>query len=130
MTIESVTPDPPDSLIFTFKVPPASQTGGSDFLNYIIPKGFVCLDGTSLTVVNVDVPARSFSVMLIAHTQKAVIMPMKKAGDKVNLEVDQVGKYLDNAVSAFMESGRGTEALEKIVETVLERKLKEMKGRL
>ncbi|TPX41892.1 hypothetical protein SeLEV6574_g05873 [Synchytrium endobioticum] len=131
VTVERVTPDPPDSIIYAFKVPHSSPTEDTDFLNYIIPKGYVCLDGTSLTVVGVDVPNRTFSVMLIAHTQTAVVMPLKKVGDRVNLEVDQVAKYLDNIVSAFIESGRGGAALEQIIDKVVERKLKEIgKGKI
>ncbi|TPX37124.1 hypothetical protein SmJEL517_g00946 [Synchytrium microbalum] len=130
VTIESITPDPPNSLLFKFKVPPAQETGDTDFLNYIIPKGYVCLDGTSLTVVDVNVPARTFSIMLIAHTQEAVVLPLKKVGARVNLEVDQIGKYLDNVVSAFMESGRGGSVLEAIIERVVDRKLAQLKGKL
>ena len=56
------------------------------------------LEGTSLTVVSVDKTARTFSVMLIQYTQERVIMPLKASGDRVNLEVDQMGKYIESIV--------------------------------
>lgn len=51
VSISSIAKDPPDSLIYTFTVPEATQpeTGGLDFMGYIVAKGYVCLDGTSLT---------------------------------------------------------------------------------
>lgn len=66
---------------------PEPGPDGSDFLTYIVPKGYVCLDGTSLTVIDVDWKARQFSVMLIAYTQSKVVMTSKDEGDLVNLEV-------------------------------------------
>ena len=65
----------------------------SEIMRYVVPKGFICLDGTSLTVV--DVTADSFSIMLVAHTQKHVILPQKPVGYTVNIEVDILGKYVE-----------------------------------
>ncbi|KAI8917466.1 riboflavin synthase [Entophlyctis helioformis] len=105
VTIASVTPDPPNSLIFQFTVPPPSaDTGNQDFLQYIVPKGYITLDGTSLTVIDVDWTARTFSVMLIPHTQASVVMPTKAVGAQVNLEVDQMGKYVENMVRSMLSS--------------------------
>lgn len=69
-----------------------------DYLRYIVPKGFITLDGTSLTVIDVDNEKRTFSVMLIKYTQERVILSKKKIGDRVNIEVDQMGKYAERAV--------------------------------
>ena len=71
----------------------------------------MCLNGTSLTVTRVDRRTRSFDVMLIAHTQQHVNLPMLDVGAKVNLEVDEVGKYVDRFVRAALmtEEGEGQE---------------------
>ena len=45
----------------------------------------VAIDGTSLTVVDVDQQAKTFSFMLIEYTQKKIIIPQKNVGDKVAL---------------------------------------------
>ena len=62
-------------------------------IRYIVPKGSVAVDGISLTVVDVD--EESFSVSLIPHTAKFTTLGFKKTGDKVNLEADLLGKYVE-----------------------------------
>merc|ERR1712187_413168 len=69
-----------------------------DLLPFVVPKGYFAVDGTSLTVCEVDHVGKWFNLMLIAHTQQCVIMPKKKIGDKVNLEADCLGKYAASAV--------------------------------
>ncbi|KAG5377670.1 hypothetical protein IGI04_025512 [Brassica rapa subsp. trilocularis] len=64
-------------------------------LKYIVPKGFVAVDGTSLTVVDVSDGDSCFNFMLVAYTQLNVVIPTKKVGQKVNLEVDIMGKYVE-----------------------------------
>ena len=103
-----------DSLFIQVKV-------GKDLLPYIVPKGFIAIDGTSLTVVDVNKEESWFSFMLVEYTQKKIIIPAKSIGDKVNLEVDVLGKYSENALAALIPR---LEALEAKVET-LERKLAE-----
>ena len=88
-TILKFTPEG-DSLWVSIKVP--------DYLiSYIVKKGYIAVDGTSLTVCNVDVSDCSFDLMLVAHTQQCVIMPHYQLGGKVNLEVDVMGKYAGKA---------------------------------
>jgi riboflavin synthase len=67
--ILSVVPDPPNSLIYTFEI-------DKEWARYVVGKGYVCLDGTSLTVV--EVGKGVFSIMLIEYTQGKVIMTGKK----------------------------------------------------
>lgn len=62
-------------------------------MRYIVVKGYITLDGTSLTVV--DVGPDWFSVTLVAYTQSHIIMPTKKVGDSINIEVDVLGKYVE-----------------------------------
>ena len=52
----------------------------SSSIKYIVPKGFVCVDGTSLTICEVDTEASTFTFMLVAHTQQNVVIPMKAIG--------------------------------------------------
>ncbi len=121
VTIASITPDPPNSLIFSFHVA-APSGSGSDFLSFIVSKGYVALDGTSLTVIDVDWNTRQFTVMLIAYTQEKVVMCSKKVGDKVNLEVDQMGKYVENMVRGMIASESGP--IHKLIEQIVEKTMK------
>ncbi|OQR96101.1 riboflavin synthase subunit alpha [Achlya hypogyna] len=70
-------------------------------LQSIIPKGFIAIDGTSLTVCEVDAAAGWFNVMLITHTQASITLPTKKVGDPVNIEGDMMGKYAAKASVAL-----------------------------
>jgi riboflavin synthase len=107
--IVSIVPDPPNSMIFTLKVP------ATHLMPLIVPKGYVCLDGASLTVIDVDYQNFSFTVMLIPYTQERVIMTKKAPGDLVNLEVDQMGKLLEQQITAMLQSGRFDSLIEKLV---------------
>jgi riboflavin synthase len=60
---------------------------------YIAEKGSVALDGTSLTVNSVE--GRRFEVMLIPHTLAVTTWGALAAGDRVNLEVDLMARYLE-----------------------------------
>jgi riboflavin synthase len=62
-------------------------------IRYVMEKGSVAVDGISLTVVDVD--SSSFSVSLIPHTARFTTLGYKKPGDKVNLEADMLGKYIE-----------------------------------
>jgi riboflavin synthase len=78
---------------------------GKDLLRYIVPKGFIAVDGTSLTVVDVFDEEECFNFMLVAYTQQNVVIPSKKVGQKVNLEVDILGKYVERLLSSgFVDS--------------------------
>lgn len=63
-----------------------------ELLEGIIEKGSVCLDGISLTVVDVD--ATSFSVSIIPHTISVTNLQNKTIGDPINIETDMIGKYV------------------------------------
>ena len=62
-------------------------------MRYIVEKGSVTIDGVSLTVAAVT--EDSFSVSVIPHTRQFTIMGDLRAGDKVNLENDIIGKYVE-----------------------------------
>lgn len=82
-----------DSLWFKVMVSP-------DLLKYVVPKGFIAIDGTSLTVCEVDprVDQSWFTFMLVQYTQKKIIIPDKPIGGLVNVEVDVLAKYTENAL--------------------------------
>lgn len=77
-----------DSLRMQFAIDPA-------FGRYIVPKGYVAVDGISLTVVEADA-ASHFSIMLIAWTQDHVTLGSKLVGHQVNVETDIVGRYVEH----------------------------------
>jgi len=58
-----------------------------EWMRYILPKGFIALDGASLTVVDVS-EAGFFTVHLIPETLRMTALGLKKEGNSVNLEID------------------------------------------
>ncbi len=66
-------------------------------MRYIVTKGYIAIDGTSLTVVDTGVDW--FNVTLIDYTQSKIALPRKSLGDKVNLEVDILAKYVERLVA-------------------------------
>lgn len=73
-------------------------------LRYIVPKGFVAVDGVSLTVV--DVFPDAFTFMLIAYSQEHIVLPRKTSGTHVNLEVDILGKYVEQFLQGATDAVR------------------------
>ena len=84
-SIESVVPEGEASLV-RFATPPA-------LMRYVVEKGFVAVDGISLTVVDCD--ERSFRVTLIPYTRENTAMRTRREGDRVNIEVDIMAKYVE-----------------------------------
>jgi riboflavin synthase len=66
-------------------------------LRYVVEKGSVAVDGVSLTVV--DVLDDGFTVAVIPHTTEVTTLGRRKAGDKVNLEVDVTVKYVERLLT-------------------------------
>lgn len=75
-----------DYTLFSFSLP-------TEYGRYIIEKGSITIDGISLTVNNCG--AGEFSVSIIPHTLKETTLESLKAGSKVNIEVDIIGKYIE-----------------------------------
>lgn len=71
---------------WTFEAPPA-------LMKYIAGKGSICIDGTSLTVNEVE--GTRFGVNLIPHTIAATTFRQKVVGATVNLEIDLVARYVE-----------------------------------
>ena len=62
------------------------------FAELLVPKGSLAIDGVALTVVNVE--SAGFDVALIPHTLRETNLDDRRAGDRVNLEADVLGKYV------------------------------------
>jgi riboflavin synthase len=71
-------------------------TADSSVMRYIVEKGSVAIDGISLTVAKVFKDA--FSVSIIPHTGAETTLLSKKSSDRVNLECDIIGKYVEKLI--------------------------------
>ena len=65
-------------------------------MRYISHKGFIAIDGISLTITDIDVS--SFSVSLVNHTLKNTTLGDKMTGNYVNLEIDVIARYLERLI--------------------------------
>jgi riboflavin synthase len=74
-------------------------SASSECLKYLVDKGFVTIDGMSITVVSVS--QSRFSITLIPHTMDSTIAKNYKAGSIVNLEADATGKYIYKYIQGF-----------------------------
>ena len=59
-----------------------------EVLRYVFPKGYIALDGASLTIVDVDRDASTFSVHLIPETLERTTFGQRGVGDRINVELD------------------------------------------
>ena len=84
-----------DALWVTIRAP-------RELMRYVVPKGYIALDGTSLTVV--DVGEDTFSVTLVAWTRAHIVLPTRAIGEAVNIEVDVLGKYVERLVAHHGEA--------------------------
>lgn len=71
-----------------------------ELLRYVVERGFIAVDGASLTVA--ELRAHGFDVSLVYHTQQTITLPGKRPGSLVNLEVDVLGKYVERLVGASL----------------------------
>lgn len=113
-----------DSMRLTFKLAPPTPEIPS-VLQYIVPKGYIALDGASLTITLVDDQAQTFGVMLIQHTQERITLGTKTVSERVNVEVDMVGKYVEKSVVAALGGNSGQAGIVTLVRKVVEDVLKE-----
>jgi len=87
-TVAAVMPDGPALAVYLVTIP--------ELLRYIVEKGFITVDGISLTVTEVD--EKGFGVALVAYTQDHIASGLLTAGHQVNLEVDILAKYVEKLV--------------------------------
>ncbi len=64
---------------------------------YLVEKGSITVDGCSLTVAGVD--GDTFAVAIVPHTAAVTTLGLRRPGDRVNLEVDVLAKYVERLVT-------------------------------
>lgn len=87
--VQSIQPEG-DSFLYTFTIP-------TELSRYLVEKGSVAVDGISLTVFHCK--PTSFTCAIIPHTHEVTTLHAKRPGDKVNIECDMQGKYIEKFVS-------------------------------
>jgi riboflavin synthase len=80
-----------EGVMATFRVPEA-------LMKYVVPKGYIAVDGMSLTVV--DTGPDWFTVSFISHTREVTVAGYYAPGRLVNLEVDVLGKYVEKLLAS------------------------------
>ncbi|MDD5093225.1 MAG: riboflavin synthase [Dehalococcoidia bacterium] len=81
-----------DAVIMKVSAPP-------QITRYAVEKGFVAIDGISLTIVECD--AHSVSVSLVTYTQNNTTFADKRPGGLVNLEIDIIAKYVEKLAGKY-----------------------------
>jgi riboflavin synthase len=89
-----------DNCVMTFKVPQA-------FVGYIFSKGYIGLNGTSLTVSNMAKKRGTFEVWFIPETMRMTTFGDKKIGDTINLEIERGTQVVVDTVRDFLEERLG-----------------------
>ena len=74
----------------------------AEILAGIVKKGSIAIDGISLTVAAVD--SKSFKVSIIPHTLKETVLGTRSVRDKVNLENDLIGKYVQKMLTGCIDN--------------------------
>lgn len=86
--------DHSDAWLVTISIP-------NRLAKYLIPKGYIALDGMSITVI--DVMPDHFTVTLIPHTQRVTIAHQYQLETPINIEVDMMGKYIETLVQHHLQ---------------------------
>lgn len=73
-----------------------------ELARYVARKGSICIDGVSLTVN--EVSGNTFGVNIVPHTMEHTTLGRLQEGDAVNLEVDQIARYLERLLAAREEA--------------------------
>lgn len=92
-----------DAVVATFTAPEIVQ-------RYVVPKGYVAVDGMSLTVV--DRLPTGFTISFIPHTLQVTVAGEYEVGTRVNLEADILGKYVERFLDETATGGLLRERLE------------------
>lgn len=89
-----------NAIVMAFSVPESLS-------RYMIEKGSVAVDGTSLTINRCD--RSSFEVSIVPYTVGLTVIGLKKVGDAVNIETDMIGKYVERFVLNRRPAAHGAE---------------------
>lgn len=88
--VASMTPER-EAVVMRFEAPP-------QIMRYVVAKGFIALDGISLTVVDCD--SSWFTVSVIPYTRDHTVLGKRNVGDRVNLETDIVARYVERLLNS------------------------------
>jgi riboflavin synthase len=91
---------PENNFVPTFKFPEA-------YLPYVFNKGFIALNGCSLTVSELDKKAGTFKVYLIPETLRLTTFDQKKVGDPVNFEIDRQTQIMVDTIRETLKNVLG-----------------------
>ncbi|CCC70264.1 hypothetical protein NCAS_0E01940 [Naumovozyma castellii] len=110
-----------NSIIFGF------QLNDTQYMKYIVEKGFICIDGISLTVTKADDTNSTFYISMIKHTQENVTLPLKSIGSLVNIEVDLTGKVIEKQITLALENQISNESstLNKMITKLIDQRIQE-----
>ncbi|GAW21680.1 hypothetical protein ANO14919_112040 [Xylariales sp. No.14919] len=108
-----------DGNAVTFRFQPREKER-ADVMRYVVHKGFIALDGTSLTVTKVDDVEGWWEVMLISYTQEKVVLAKKKEGESVNVEVDVLAKYAEKSMAGYLGAHGGKALVKPIIEKMVQ----------
>lgn len=96
-TVEVIKIDTPDNnYVLTFKVP-------KEWMQYIFSKGYVALNGASLTIVDANREDCTFKVWLIPETLRLTTFGLKKVGSRINLEVERSTQVIVDTVINYLD---------------------------
>jgi riboflavin synthase len=87
---------PDNNVVMTFSVP-------EPFIRYIFSKGYIGLNGTSLTVTNANKKTGTFQVWFIPETLRLTTFGQKSEGDQINLEIERSTQVVVDTVREFLE---------------------------
>ena len=76
----------------------------AELARYVVEKGFIAVDGISLTVASQE--GAGFSVAVIPYTMQHTVLRVRKPGDRVNIEVDILAKYVERLTASQAPGGR------------------------
>lgn len=91
---------PENNRVITFRVSP-------EWMRYVFPKGYIALNGVSLTISGVDKSACTFQVWFIPETLRLTSFSSKKVGDFVNLEVERGTLVTVDTIRGYLEERLG-----------------------
>lgn len=93
--VVSIAPEA-EALLVRYSAPP-------EIMRYVVEKGFIAVDGVSLTVMDCD--STSFRISLVGFTRENTNLAQRRPGDLVNLEVDILAKYVERLLGRQRPSG-------------------------
>ena len=78
------------------------ETSDRALIKYVLPKGFISIDGCSLTVGDVDKATGRFNVWLIPETLRVTVFGAKTVGDTVNVEIESQTQVIVDTIERYM----------------------------